>query len=124
MKRTNYEALHYVFFYILLLFPSLLDPNIHLSTLSSNTLNPCSSLMARKQISQLYKTTGKIIAFLSFNFYVFRYETGRRKILNYSLRYRLYVCLFNDAFSTENVCEWWIGKNVEWSSRSLFIVLP
>jgi len=45
---------------------SLLGPNILHSTLSSNTLNLCSSLSVRDQASQPYKTTGKI----SFVYYV------------------------------------------------------
>jgi hypothetical protein len=38
---------------------SLLDPNIILSTLFTNTLNLCSSLNVRDQVSHPYKTTGK-----------------------------------------------------------------
>jgi hypothetical protein len=38
---------------------SLLYPNIPLSTLFSNTLNQCSSLRFRDQVSHTYKTTGK-----------------------------------------------------------------
>jgi hypothetical protein len=38
---------------------SLLGPNIFLSTLFSNTLNLCSSLNARDQVSHPYKTTGR-----------------------------------------------------------------
>jgi hypothetical protein len=41
--------------------PSLLGPNIPLSTLFSNTLSLCSSLSVRDQVSHPYKTTGKII---------------------------------------------------------------
>jgi hypothetical protein len=40
---------------------SLLDPNILLSTLFSNTLSLCSSLRVSDQVSHPYKTTGKII---------------------------------------------------------------
>jgi hypothetical protein len=40
---------------------SLLGPNILLSTLFSNTLNLCSSLNVRDQVSHPYRTTGKII---------------------------------------------------------------
>jgi hypothetical protein len=38
----------------------LLGPNIHLSTLFSNTLSICSSLNVRDQVSHPYRTTGKI----------------------------------------------------------------
>jgi hypothetical protein len=41
---------------------SLLDPNILLNTLFSNTLNLRSSLNVSDQVSHPYKTTGKIIA--------------------------------------------------------------
>jgi phosphate starvation-inducible membrane PsiE len=39
----------------------LLGPNILLSILFSNTLNLCSSLSVRDQVSHPYKTTGKIM---------------------------------------------------------------
>jgi len=47
---------------IIMQFPSvsLLGPNILLSTLLSNTLNPCSSLNMRDQVSHPYKTAGTI----------------------------------------------------------------
>jgi hypothetical protein len=38
-----------------------LGPNIFLSTLFSNTLKLCSFLNVRDQVSEPYKTTGKII---------------------------------------------------------------
>ena len=41
--------------------PSLLGPNILLSTLISNTLSLCYSLHVSDQVSHPYKTTGKII---------------------------------------------------------------
>jgi hypothetical protein len=40
---------------------SLFSPNIFLSTLFSNTLSLCSSLNVRDKVSQLYRTTGKIM---------------------------------------------------------------
>jgi len=40
-------------------YPSLLGPNILLSTLFSNSLSLRSSLNARGQVSHPYKTTGK-----------------------------------------------------------------
>jgi hypothetical protein len=49
-EETDHAAAHH-----------LLGPNILLSTLFSNTLNLCSSLNVRDQISHPYKTTGKII---------------------------------------------------------------
>jgi hypothetical protein len=47
---------------------SLLGQHILLTTLFSNTLNPCSSLTVRHQISHPYKTTGKIIVLHILNF--------------------------------------------------------
>ena len=50
---------------------SFLDPNIFLSTLFSNTLNLCTSLKVREQVSQPYNTTGnnRFIGYvLTFNF--------------------------------------------------------
>jgi len=46
---------------------SLLCPNILHSTLFSNTLNLCSSLSVRDQISHKYKTAGKSMDFVYFN---------------------------------------------------------
>jgi hypothetical protein len=43
----------------------LLGPNILLSVLFSNTLNLCSSLNLRDQVSLPYKTTGKIVVLRS-----------------------------------------------------------
>jgi hypothetical protein len=43
----------------------LVGPNILLRTLFSNTLNLCSSLNVRNQVSHPYKTTGKIIVLCS-----------------------------------------------------------
>jgi hypothetical protein len=42
---------------------SLLGPNVFLSTLSSYTHNPYSSLSVRDQVSRPYKTTCKVISF-------------------------------------------------------------
>jgi hypothetical protein len=47
---------------------SLLDPNILLNTLFSNTLNLGSSLKVSKQVSHPYKTTGKMIILYIFIF--------------------------------------------------------
>ena len=49
---------------------SHLAPNISLTTIFSNTLNICSSLKVRDQVSQPYNTTGSIIVLcvLTFNF--------------------------------------------------------
>jgi hypothetical protein len=43
---------------------SLLDPNILLITLFSNTLILCSFLNVRDQVSHPYKTTGRIMVFI------------------------------------------------------------
>jgi hypothetical protein len=64
LKCTSYKAPHYAV-------SSLLGSNILLSTLFLNTLNLCSSLSVRDQVSHPYKTTGKsifiyILGFLSF----------------------------------------------------------
>ncbi|KAJ4448798.1 hypothetical protein ANN_00189 [Periplaneta americana] len=50
---------------------SCLAPNIFLSTLFSNTLNLCSSLRVRVQVSQPYRTTGNItvLYILTFRFF-------------------------------------------------------
>jgi len=47
---------------------SLLGPNIHLSTLFSNTLSLRSSLNVSDQVSHSYNTTGKIIVLYIFIF--------------------------------------------------------
>jgi hypothetical protein len=43
---------------------SLLGPNILLRTLFSNTLSLCSSLSVRDQVSQPFKTTGRIMVLI------------------------------------------------------------
>jgi len=60
MSSTDYEAPHYVVFSTLLSFPPLRSRNL-LSTLFSNTLSPCSSLIVRDQVSHTYTTTVRII---------------------------------------------------------------
>jgi hypothetical protein len=59
----------------------LLGPNIILSTLLSNTLNPCSSLNMKDQVSYLYKKRIKLYS-VYFILRVFRQQTGRQKIQN------------------------------------------
>jgi len=63
VKRTSYDAPHCSH-----LQPpatsSLLDPNILLSTLFSDTLNLCSSLSVRDQYLYPYKTRGKIVSYI------------------------------------------------------------
>jgi hypothetical protein len=58
---------------------SVFGPNILLSTLFSNIRCLCSSLNVRDQVSDLYKTTGKIILlyFLIFMFLDSRLEDKR-----------------------------------------------
>jgi hypothetical protein len=46
------------------------------------TLNVCSSLDVRDQVSHPYKTTGKIIILYTFILHISRQQTGRQKILN------------------------------------------
>ena len=76
-RRIQSMSLSFCNFLYSHLISSLLAPNIFLSTyclylgtLFSNTLNPCSSLKMRDQVSQPYNTTGNIIILyvLTFSF--------------------------------------------------------
>jgi hypothetical protein len=69
----------------------LLDADILLSTLFSNTLNLWSSLNVRDQVSHPYKTTSKIAVLCIFNLYIFRYELGKSKILNWIISGILFI---------------------------------
>jgi hypothetical protein len=61
---------------------SILVPNIPLSTLFSNSLNLCSSLKLRDQVSHSYRRTGKIIVwYILISMYVDNRREGK-KILN------------------------------------------
>jgi phosphate starvation-inducible membrane PsiE len=78
MESTNYELL------IMQLSPAfchliLLRYDILFSILFSNTLNLCSSLYLRDQVSHPYKTTGKmtVLYILIFTFLASRQEGGR-----------------------------------------------
>jgi hypothetical protein len=78
----NYEAPHYAVFSNLL--------SLHLSSVQIFSLAPCSrtplvyvsSLIVRHQFSHRYRTTGKI-SLVYFNFYVFRQQTRRQKLLDW-----------------------------------------
>ena len=60
MSSTHYEASHYAVFSSLLSFPPVRSTNL-LSTLFSNTLSICSSLIVIDQVSHTYTTTVRII---------------------------------------------------------------
>jgi hypothetical protein len=63
----------------------LLDPNILLRTLFSNTLSLCSSLNVRDQVSHPYKTTGRIMVLYILTFTVHtNHNIGRRCIAFWS----------------------------------------
>jgi hypothetical protein len=53
---------------------TLLDPNILLSTVFSNTLNLCSSPRVREHVSYPHKTTGTITVFYTL---IFRFSDRR-----------------------------------------------
>jgi hypothetical protein len=62
--------------------PSVLGPNILLSTLFSNTFNPLLSLNVSNQVSHPYKTTCKmIVLYILILIYLDR-KIGRQKILH------------------------------------------
>jgi len=61
---------------------SLLGTNILLSILSADTLSLFSSLSVRDQVSQLYKTKGKIKVFVYFDLPIFGEVPGTQKTLN------------------------------------------
>jgi len=55
---------------------SLLGPNILLSAMFSNTLNLCSSFSVKDQVSNSYKTAGKIMVLYIL---IFKFFERRRK---------------------------------------------
>jgi hypothetical protein len=61
---------------------SLLRPNTLLSTLFSSTLNQCSSLKVKDQVSYPHKTTVKNYSVVHFKLYVFSQHMERQRILN------------------------------------------
>lgn len=61
---------------------ALLRPNILLSTLFLNTLNPYTSLIVREQIWHPYKTADKITVWWALLDYLYRWQVGRQKFLN------------------------------------------
>jgi hypothetical protein len=65
-KLTSYEAPHYAVLSRLLLLPPLLVLIILLGTPFSNTLNLCSSLSVRDQVSCAFKTSVK-----NYDLYIF-----------------------------------------------------
>ena len=67
VRSTEHKATHYVFFSTPVTL-SHLGPNILFNTLTSNTLNLCSSLDVTDQVSHPYKTTSKIIVPYILNF--------------------------------------------------------
>jgi hypothetical protein len=57
----------------------LLGPYILLRTLFSHTLNLCSFLSVRDQVSHPYKTTGRIMVLYTFNVYIPGHQVGLHK---------------------------------------------
>jgi hypothetical protein len=70
-----------------------------------NSLNLCSSLIARDKVSYPYKTTGKIVIFLYFNLYVLTKGTEIQKNLNWMLANNLRIWFSPNFFlNTILVC--------------------
>ena len=84
---------------------SLLDPNIFLSTLFSNTLSLHSSLSVRDQVLHPYKTKGKIIVLYISIFYTT--WTQNKSCSWYDTEYLLQSILKNSQYTFDargNVC--------------------
>jgi hypothetical protein len=62
---------------------SRFGPNILPSTLFSNTLSLCSSLNVTGQVSHPYRATGQNYSFVYSDFFVFRQQTRRKKLLDW-----------------------------------------
>jgi hypothetical protein len=80
MKSTSYKAPHAVF---PTSYSSLFSPHNPLNALFSNTLSPHSSFSVTDQVSRSYKTADKLVLYVYFNFYSFRQEMIRQKVLNW-----------------------------------------
>ena len=70
---------------------SLLGPNILLNALFSNTLSLHTSLIANHQVSQPYKTTGRILILYTF---ILNYFGSKLVGLNNNLFYKNCVYLY------------------------------
>ena len=77
---------------------SLLDPNILLSTLFSNTLSLCSSLNVSDRVSHPLKTNRHNYISLYSNLCISEYQNGRQKVM-----YRVVAGIFWTKFALEFV---------------------
>ena len=87
---------------------SLLSPNILLNTLFSNTLNLCSSLNISNQVSQPYKTTGKIIVLYISNF---KFLESKLEDKRFSTKWQQEFPVFN-LFLISSWIQFWCVKVV------------
>jgi hypothetical protein len=84
---------------------SLFGPNI-LSTLFSKNLNLCSFLNVRDQVSQPYRTTGKIIVLYILNL---RFSTADEKTEGSGLK-RMYKTDYTNKQTNQNLQHFWYKR--------------
>jgi hypothetical protein len=76
-----------------------------------------SSLNVRGQVSHPYKTTGRIVLSFLFNFYVFRQQTRRLKVLNWAVRS---LTRYTLLLTTQRIKFWFVSLVPKYVNSAAF----